>query len=106
MDVGDKLVLLPERVPYATRVNMSVARSGRLNPKARFVKGKLREPPKSRQQRGFLFHAAEALRRRTAFAQFRVRVVFSQAHAVTGEVRRDHSSGMIVITPRARRLGG
>lgn len=98
---GDKLVLRPEHVPYATSVNTLVARSGRLNvmPKP----GK--HPPKSRQNKGFLFTAAEDLRRRVAFKQFNVRVVFSAAHPVPGETMKRHRSGMIVITPRARAGG-
>jgi hypothetical protein len=99
---GDKLVLRPQNVPYATTVNTLVAHSGRLNPVARLVKGKRREPPKSRQNRGFLFVAADKLRRRPAFKQFRVRVVYSEAYPVPQETtRKHHASGMIVITARA-----
>jgi hypothetical protein len=101
---GDQLVLRPVGVPYATRVNQLVAGAGRLNPKARLVKGKLREPPKRMQNAGFLFHAAEALRRRSAFVQFHVRVVFSRVHLVSGEVMsRTSGTGMIVISPRLTR---
>jgi hypothetical protein len=99
--LGDQLVLLPERVPYATIVNRAVARSGRANVAPR--KGK--SPPKSRQNKGFLFHAADVLRRKSSFKQFHVRVVFTRAHMVAGEVMtRTSGTGLIVISPRARRV--
>jgi hypothetical protein len=98
---GDRLVLAPDEVPYATLVNRNVARSGRANVAPR--KGK--SPPKSRQNRGFLFHAADTLRRRPAFKQFHVRVVFTKAHMVPGELMtRTLGTGMLVISPRIRRV--
>ena len=98
---GDRLVLRPAAVPYATRVNQLVAQSGRLTPKARRVKGVLREPPRRLQNAGFLFHAAEALRRRSVFKQFHVRVAFTKAHMVPGEVMTGtQGTGVIVISPR------
>lgn len=98
---GDQLVLGPEHVPYATLTNRNVARSGRANVAPR--RGK--SPPKSRQNRGFLFHAADAVRRRPAFKLLNVRVVFTKAHMVSGELMtRTSGSGLIVISPRIRRL--
>lgn len=102
---GDRLVLVPVGVPHATLANRNVAHSGRLNPKARMVRGKLREPAKRVQNAGFLFHAAEAVRRRTAFSLFHVKVVFTKAHMVPGEIMtRRSGTGMIQIRARVRRL--
>lgn len=99
--VGDVLALRPMLVPYATLTNRNVARAGRIVVSGR--RGK--SAPASKQNRGFLFHAAESLRRRSAFAQFRVRVVFSVRHMVPGELMtRTSGTGMIVISPRARRV--
>jgi hypothetical protein len=95
---GDRLVLLPRDVPYATLVNRNVARSGRANVAPR--RGK--SPAKSRQNRGFMFHAADTVRRRPVFKQFRVRVVFSRAHPVAGEVMSRIGTAMLVITARRR----
>lgn len=98
---GDRLALVPVGVPYATLVNRNVANSGRANVAPR--KGKA--PPASRQNRGFLFHAADTVRRRAAFKLFHVRVVFSKSHMVPGEVMtRRQGTGMIVITARVRRV--
>ena len=97
--VGDMLVLAPKDVPYATIVNRAVARAGAIKPK-----GKGRAAGK-RQNRGFLFWTAQALRSRTVFKQFSVRVVFTQNHQVPGEImNRTSGTGVIVIRPRARRV--
>jgi hypothetical protein len=96
---GDQLVLTPQGVPHATLTNRNVAHSGRLNRAPK--KGK--EPPKSQQNRGFLFNAADKVRRRPAFAQFSVRVVFSRAHMVPGELMtREQGTGMLVIAAKSR----
>jgi hypothetical protein len=98
---GDQLVLIPHAVPYATLTNRNVARGGRLNATAR--KGS--KTARAKQNRGFLFTAAEGARRRATFAQFSVRVVFSKSHMVPGEIMtRTSGSGMIVIRPRFRRV--
>ena len=98
---GDQLVLVPKDVPYATITNRNVAHGGRLNKPGR----RGREPARSRQNRGFLFWAAEGARRRASFKQFAVFVVFSQKHRVAGEVMtRTQGTGMIVIRPRLRRV--
>lgn len=102
---GDRLVLKPTGVPYATITNYHVAHSGRLNPKARKVRGVLREPARRLQNAGFLFHAAEAVRKRAAFKLFHVKVVFTKAHAVPGEVMtREQGTGLIQISARVRRV--
>lgn len=102
---GDRLVLVPVGVPYATLVNRNVAHSGRLTPKARKVRGVLREPARRLQNTGFLFNAAEAVRKRTAFKLFHVKVAFTKAHMVPGEVMTQRSgTGIIQITARVRRL--
>jgi hypothetical protein len=98
---GDQLVLIPKGAPYATIVNRHVARGGHLNRAPR----KGRAPPRAKQNKGFLFWAAEATRKRAAFKQFGVKVVFSKAHSVAGEVMtRTSGTGMIVIRARARRV--
>jgi hypothetical protein len=104
--VGDRLVLLPREVPYATLTNRNVARGGHLNVRAlagRWRKG--RSPAKAKQNRGFLFWTAEAVRKHAAFKQFNVSVVFSKAHMVAGELMtRTQGTGMIVIRAKARVL--
>lgn len=98
---GDQLVLMPKDVPYATITNRNVAAGGRLNKSGKASKRAAR----SKQNRGFLFWAAEGARKRAAFKQFAVFVVFSQKHRVAGEVMtRTQGTGMIVIRPRYRRL--
>jgi hypothetical protein len=97
---GDQLVLVPRAVPYATIVNAYVSRGGRLNKAPR--KGKFFAPRRT-QNRGFLFWAAEAARKKTAFKQFAVFVAFTKAHRVPGEVMtRTSGTGVIVIRPRFR----
>jgi hypothetical protein len=99
--MGDQLVLVPRQVPYATITNRNVARGGSLNNMNRAHRGNV---AKSRQNRGFLFWAAQSVRRRSAFKFFRVHVVFTKAHMVPNEVMtRSSGTGMIVITPRLRR---
>lgn len=103
---GDRLVLVPIGVPHATIANRNVARSGRLNPRARVVKGRVREVARRLQNAGFLFHAAEAVRKRTAFKFFHVKVVFTRVHMVPGEVMtRKQGTGMIQLSARVRRVG-
>jgi hypothetical protein len=96
---GDALVLAPRDVPYATITNRNVARSGRIKPRA----GRKGVVAKSKQNRGFLFWAAERVRKRPAFTQFHVTVLFSKAHMVPGELMtRVQGSGMLVIRARLR----
>jgi hypothetical protein len=95
---GDILTLVPIEVPYATLTNRNVARSGRLNAKPR--KGK--SPPKAQQNVGFLGTAARLVRRRSDFKQFSVKVEFTRAHMVPGEIMT-RRQGTGVITIRARR---
>jgi hypothetical protein len=98
---GDQLALMPRDVPYATIVNRNVARGGRIIAPI----GRKGRPAKSKQNRGFLFWAAEGTRKRAAFKQFVVKVVFSGVHMVPGEVMtRMSGTGMIVIRPRIRRV--
>jgi len=104
---GDKLVLVPASVPYATAVNRAVANSGRLN--AHTATGRKRKdgstalPPKASQNLGFLAATARAVRRRSEFKQFAVIVEFTRAHAVAGEVYK-HGTGVITIRPRFRQV--
>jgi hypothetical protein len=103
--LGDRLVLMPLQVPYATLVNRSVARSGRANvaPRSGKVSKRAERLAKSKQNRGFLYWAAQTVRARSAFALFNVRVRFSRIHEVPGEIMtRTSGTGMIVISPRVR----
>lgn len=97
---GDRLVLVPARVPYASAVNRAVANSGRLNAHNR---GKRSTPPRASQNLGFLATATRAVRRRSEFKQFAVLVEFTRTHAVPGEVY-SHGTGVITIRPRFRRM--
>jgi hypothetical protein len=98
---GDRLVLVPKDIGYATLTNRNVARGGRLVAPI----GRKGRPAKSKQNRGYFFWAAEGVRKRIAFKQFHVRVVFSKAHMVAGELMtRTSGTGMIVISPRVRRV--
>ena len=107
---GDKLVLVPARVPYATVVNRAVANSGRLNvhnaPKGgKPVTGKGRwgKQSKASQNLGFLATASRALRRNSAFKQFAVVAEFT-SHAVPGELAKHGRTGIITIRPRFKRV--
>lgn len=103
---GDALVLSPTHVPYATLTNRNVARSGAANKAVtRTKKGRTVSPPKKQQNRGFLFHAAETVRRRTVFKQFSVTVVFTKLHMVLGELMsREQGTGVLVIKPHIQRV--
>jgi hypothetical protein len=94
---GDKLVLVPVDVPYATAVNRAVANSGRLKHTTR------RKGTKSSQSIGFLAAATRAVRRRSEFKQFAVMAEFTKTHAVAGEVY-SHGTGVITIRPRFRQV--
>lgn len=99
--IGDALVLTPHAVPYATLTNRNVGRRGRLDSlNAAGRKG--REAPRAKQQRGFLFWAAEAMRKRVAFRQFSVQVVFSKSHQAPGEIMTRLGTGLLVIRARGR----
>lgn len=102
---GDRLVLVPKNVSYASMVNATVAGGGRLNALNKVSKRGKRwlAHAMARQNRGFLYWAAERTRRRAAFKQFSVSVVFSTAHMVEGELRTRSGTGMIVIRARNTR---
>lgn len=103
---GDLLVLFPAAVPYATAVNRAVASAGRLNARTAKVRkrkdGTQAPAAKSSQNLGYLAATVRGVRRRSEFAQFRVIVEFTTAHAVAGEVHK-YGTGVIVIRPRTRR---
>ena len=107
---GDRLVLVPARVPYATVVNRAVARSGRLDvtnaTKGKPARGKGRwgKVAKASQNLGFLATASRALRRNVAFRQFAVVAEFTKTHQVPGELSRKQGTGVITIRPRFRRV--
>ena len=96
--LGDKLVLVPVQVPYASAANRKVARGGRLTVAA---KGRARAS-KSTQNIGFMAATTHAVKRRSEFAQFRVMVEHTLAHAVAGELRHIGGTAVITIRPRFR----
>lgn len=94
---GMMLVLTPWDVPYATAVNSRIKGTGRLMTKP----GTRKRKPAVSKPIGFLGATVNALRRHTVFAQFAIRVEFTTAYKVPGEVYR-HGTGQIVIKPRTR----
>lgn len=100
---GDRLVLVPVHVPYATAVNRAVANGGRLNAHNAPKRGRNPRAARSAQNLGFLATATRAVKRRSEFRQFAVVAEFTRAHAVPGEVYR-HGTGVITIRPRFRRV--
>ncbi|HXD04889.1 MAG TPA: hypothetical protein VN680_02490 [Burkholderiaceae bacterium] len=102
---GDKLVLVPVGVPYATAVNRAVRHSGRIKAAERGRK----KGSTSTQNVGFLSKAATALKRRNEFKQFKVIAEFTERHAIPGEVYSftrggPRATGVITIRPRFRRV--
>jgi hypothetical protein len=99
---GDRLVLVPVNVPYATAVNRAVANAGRLNA---HTAGRSRKgsPPTSSQNLGFLAATTRAVKRRSEFKQFAIVAEFTRTHAVPGEVY-SHGTGVITIRPRFRQV--
>ena len=93
---GDKLVLVPVNVPYATMTNRNVLHRG----------GGLKTRRTKRDERtliGFLGMTARALRKRSEFRQFAVIAEFTKAHQVPGELMtRTQGTGVITIRPRYR----
>jgi hypothetical protein len=96
---GDKLVLVPVNVPYATAVNRAVANSGRLNAHT----ARRGKAAKSSQNLGFLAATTRAVKRRQEFKQFAVVAEFTKSHAVSGEVYK-HGTGVITIRARFKRV--
>lgn len=96
---GDKLVLVPVGIPYATMANRNVARSGQIKTRA--------TKKKAAANMGFLGATARKLRTRTEFRQFAVIAEFTKAHQVPGELMtRTQGTGVITIRPRFRRARG
>lgn len=105
---GDRLVLVPTNVNYASVVNRAVANSGRSNA---HITGNIRgdkakiKLAKSAQNLGFLAATTWVAKRRAEFTQFAIYAEFTKAHAVPGELYR-HGTGVITIRPRYRQLRG
>jgi len=105
---GDKLVLVPVDVPYATAVNRAVANSGGLKKTATRTRQDIKSAERLGRSHvasrlGFLAAATRAVRRRSEFKQFAVMVEFTKTHAVAGEVY-SHGTGVITIRPRFRQV--
>jgi hypothetical protein len=99
LTAGDSLVLYPRGVPHATMVDTLIAQSGKLNRAPR----KGARAAKAKENKGFLFWAAQAARRRAVFKPFAVYVTYSHSwFQVSGEIMTRRGTGMIVIRPRAR----
>ena len=98
---GDRLVLVPVNVPYASAVNRAVANSGRMN--SHVNKGRKGALPKSAQNLGFLAATTRVVRRRSEFKQFTISAEHTTTHAVAGEGRK-WGTGVIVIRARYRQV--
>ena len=98
--LGDKLVLVPVQVPHASAANRMVSRGGRLKVAE---KGR-KKGSKSTQNIGFMGKTTATVKRRSEFAQFRVMVEHTLAHAVPGELRHIGGTAVITIRPRFRQL--
>jgi hypothetical protein len=105
--ISDRLILMPQGVPYTTNVNQavdhklvrnnqSISRAGTLV-RRRKVKAKGKGPD---GPGGFLEAAAASLKSRSDFKQFLVYVAFTKRHKVPGEKSQRYGSPMIVIRPR------
>jgi hypothetical protein len=100
---GDKLVLVPAQVPYATITNRNVRRGGDLQARGRARKDKRY---KGALARGFLATATAAVRRRAEFKGFSIVAEFTKAHMVPGEVMSARQgTGVITIRAHVRKLG-
>jgi hypothetical protein len=110
LTAGDRLILMPVGVPYATNVNQAV--DGRL----KRAGGVVREAKLTRRRRakgrgaeskgaaiGFLEAATSRLKGRSDFRQFSIYVAFTRTRPVPGERSRMQGSPMIVIRPRRTR---
>jgi hypothetical protein len=100
---GDRLVLVPVNVPYATAVNRSV-----LHGRPGVLKGRLRTGGRGTRDSGFLAAATRDVKRRAEFKQFAIYAEFTTAHAIPGEVYAferggPKATGVITIRPRYRR---
>jgi len=103
---GDKLILKPRDVPYATLVNMMVSKGGRsLSIRGRKTKKNLTGYRKSTSNMGFIGATTAIVRRMPMFRNFNVVTAFTQNYRIPGELARVQGSACIVIAPKSRRFG-
>jgi hypothetical protein len=104
---GDKLILKPRDVPYATLVNMMVSKGGRsLSLRGRRTKrNNMTGYRKSTSNMGFIGATTAIVRRMPAFRNFNVVTAFTQNYRIPGELARVQGTACIVITPKSRRFG-
>jgi hypothetical protein len=104
---GDKLVLKPRDVPYATLVNMMVSKGDKsLSIRSRKTKrNNYTGYRKSTSNMGFFGATTAIIKRMPAFRNFNVVTAFSQNFRVPGEIARVQGSACIVIAPKSRRMG-
>lgn len=111
MSIGDRLVLMPVGVPYATNVNQAVdgllKRDGKVSlgvsgglTRRRRVKNKAAKAKGASV--GLLEAATAQLKARPEFKQFAIYGSFTTKHKVSGELSKMQGSPMIVIRPRIR----
>lgn len=99
MGPGDAIVLRPtSAIPYATIVNQRVANGARSRSDKRGKGNKAF----TAMGLGYLSFAAGRLRRHASFKDFNVRVVFTRAFKVAGEISQKQGTGTIVVTPKLR----
>jgi len=102
----DFLALKPVNVPHATVANRRVS-GGSLSIGGGKRKDGTRAPiAKKNQGLGFLAYAARRAARHPLLKAFRVRVVFTQAYKVPGELSKLQGTGYVMITPETGKRRG
>lgn len=107
---GDKLILKPTGVPYASVVNMQIVGSGkgltkRVRTSNRGRKAKSASGVAKRYQNmGFMGATSALLKRNPVFLNYRVYVVQSKQHQVSGELNKKQGTLCLVIAPKMRRM--
>jgi hypothetical protein len=103
---GDKLILKPRDVPYATIVNMMVSKGGRsLSIRGRKTKKNLTGYRKSTSNMGFIGATTAIVRRMPMFRNFNVVTAFTNNFKIPGELSRTQGTACIVIAPKSKRFG-
>lgn len=103
---GDKLVLKPNGVPYASVVNMQIVGSGKgLSRKGKVTKNNpTGRSAKRYTNMGFMGATTATLKRNPIFANYRVFVSQTKNYQVAGELNKKQGSLCIVIAPKMRRM--
>lgn len=103
---GDKLILKPRDVPYATLVNMMVANSGKsLSIRSRKTKKNPTGYRKSTSHMGFIGATTAIVKRMPMFRNFNVVTAFTNNFKIPGEMSIKQGTACIVISPKSRRFG-